>query len=60
MIDEGGSLNKAQMEQLMAADIAAVGEERVCGYVLDSPNVNVGALRNLEASCRRICDILCQ
>ena len=59
-IEEGGSLNKAQMEQVMAADVAAVGEERVCGYVLDSPNVNVGALRGMEAECRRICGILCQ
>ena len=58
--DEGGSLDKAQTLKVMAEDISAVGEERVCGYVLDSPNVNVGALRDLEDECRRICGVLCQ
>ena len=59
-IDEGGSLNKNEMIKVVAEDIIAVGEERCCGYVLDSPTVNVGTLAHVEDGCRRICGILCQ
>jgi hypothetical protein len=59
-IEEGGSLDKNEMIKVVAADITAVGEARCCGYVLDSPNINVGTLAQVEESCRRICGILCQ
>lgn len=58
-IDEGGSLNKKEMIKVVAEDIIAVGEVRCCGYVLDSPTVNVGTLAHVEDGCRRICGILC-
>ena len=59
-IDEGGSLNKEQMTMVVAEDIAAVGEKRVSSYVLDSPNVNIGTLKDMELEFPSICGILCQ